>query len=328
MQRIDGADVVVAQPATDPTNLPGYFSEVVGGAETVVTADWCNQVQEEIVAAVLDADIVLDKTVNTQLRDAIRAKIHSDLTDTGIVTNTHTRVIIASATSRAVGAQSAVIASDGCIASGVDCIALGRYCEINDSLAIGGGVSGVPILLTGANQNVSWMIRSGTGEINAWKIQAGNPGAGTHTIELDGATGIIDAGGIVTVNGVTGQISSVSNYVTGDVGGVATATTIRTRSLRNQILAWGNVDVATLAVGVFHWNMTSPVTKLGAGDFTITLDVAVSVDSSVQATVIAGAPYFISASLTAPGTIRVRTWDIAGVATDIDFSVAVIGLAP
>jgi len=197
MQRIDGNNVVVAQPVVAATVAPGYFDDAPApGARTQITDDWCNQVQEEIVAAIADADIALNKATNTQLRDAIKAKIISDLTDTGSASNAHLRALIASVTSQASGAKSAVIASENavasgansgviasqatcvanqtqslvlaasnCVASGPGSIALGTKCELFDGPAIGGGYSaGAAILPTGANQNLKWKIEHVTGK--------------------------------------------------------------------------------------------------------------------------------------------------------------------
>lgn len=66
MHRIDGDGNVSGQFADlDP-------SEAVEG--TVLTADWLNGVQEELVAVVADGGLTLNKALNTQVRDALRAK--------------------------------------------------------------------------------------------------------------------------------------------------------------------------------------------------------------------------------------------------------------
>lgn len=56
-------------------NTPGYFSagDVVGGIEpTHFSADWCNRVQEEMVAVILAAGLALSKTDNGQILAAIK----------------------------------------------------------------------------------------------------------------------------------------------------------------------------------------------------------------------------------------------------------------
>jgi hypothetical protein len=58
----------------------GYFTEgdpVGGTPATVVSADWANAVQEELMAVLTRAGLVGDKTSQTQLRDAIEAMITS-----------------------------------------------------------------------------------------------------------------------------------------------------------------------------------------------------------------------------------------------------------
>lgn len=67
MHRIDG-----------PGHDNNMFTEGVppGVPATVVTEDWLNAVQEEIVNVILDAGITLDKPTNTQLRDAVNALLN------------------------------------------------------------------------------------------------------------------------------------------------------------------------------------------------------------------------------------------------------------
>jgi hypothetical protein len=77
MFKIDSTGAAAALPAPAVAGLvSGYFTE--GNAETatpatVVSADWLNAVQEEIIAVLTQAGIAPDKTVRTQLRDAILA---------------------------------------------------------------------------------------------------------------------------------------------------------------------------------------------------------------------------------------------------------------
>lgn len=80
MFRIDHATSVAAMPAPLAAGVGGYFSRPSpgGDAPTVVTTDWCNAVQEEIVGVILGAGLVLDKADNGQLLEAIQS-----LTDAG-----------------------------------------------------------------------------------------------------------------------------------------------------------------------------------------------------------------------------------------------------
>lgn len=75
MFRIDHASAVPALPAGSPPGTPGYFTQgdpTTGQMATVVTQDWANIVQEELVAIVESAGIPLDKSDNTQVLQAIR----------------------------------------------------------------------------------------------------------------------------------------------------------------------------------------------------------------------------------------------------------------
>ena len=74
MFRIDHPTAVPAMPALAAPGAPGYFT---GGdpatalPATVVTADWANEVQEEIVAVIAAAGLALTKGDTTQLYKAI-----------------------------------------------------------------------------------------------------------------------------------------------------------------------------------------------------------------------------------------------------------------
>ncbi len=78
MQRIDDPSNVPTLPAPLSTVSPGYFrrpSILAGDQGTIVTADFLNDVQENIVQAILDAGLSLAKGTGTKLRDAINGKI-------------------------------------------------------------------------------------------------------------------------------------------------------------------------------------------------------------------------------------------------------------
>lgn len=78
MQRIDDPSNVPSLPAPLSTVSPGYFrrpSILAGDQGTIVTADFLNDVQENIVQVILDAGLSLAKGTGTKLRDSIAAKI-------------------------------------------------------------------------------------------------------------------------------------------------------------------------------------------------------------------------------------------------------------
>ena len=82
MQRIDDPSNTPAVPSPLATVSPGYFrrpSILAGDQGTIVTADFLNDVQENIVQVILDAGLTLAKGTGTKLRDAIAAKIATHL---------------------------------------------------------------------------------------------------------------------------------------------------------------------------------------------------------------------------------------------------------
>lgn len=82
MQRIDDPSNVPTLPSPLATVSPGYFrrpSILAGDQGTIVTADFLNDVQENLVQVILDAGLSLAKGTGTKLRDAIAAKIAAHL---------------------------------------------------------------------------------------------------------------------------------------------------------------------------------------------------------------------------------------------------------
>lgn len=77
MYRIDTANNVAVLPAKKPSaEAQGYFNNNPGaGSGTVVSGDWLNTVQEEIVGVIAGASIALNRNSNGQLLAAIQALV-------------------------------------------------------------------------------------------------------------------------------------------------------------------------------------------------------------------------------------------------------------
>lgn len=76
MHRIDHSTAAVSIPTPNPSGSAGYFSEGNPSGSvpaTIVTADWANSVQEEILGVVLSTGLTPSKTNNAQLLAAIIA---------------------------------------------------------------------------------------------------------------------------------------------------------------------------------------------------------------------------------------------------------------
>ena len=126
MKRVDTATSVAAWGgyAAGP-NPDQHFTD--GGAAvgdgTIPSAQWFEMVQEEIGGLLEDFGVVLSATDDTQLLTLLAARIkaiRNHATDTGGVTTTHTRAVVASTSGRATGADSLVAASNGGLATGAD----------------------------------------------------------------------------------------------------------------------------------------------------------------------------------------------------------------
>ena len=76
MQRVDGADVAGVLAAPSATVAPGYFTDGdpgTGVPATVITQDWLNAIQEELVAVAILKGAALSKADTAQLATALGA---------------------------------------------------------------------------------------------------------------------------------------------------------------------------------------------------------------------------------------------------------------
>lgn len=75
MFRIDNSTAAASKPAPAAAGTPGYFTEgnpVGGVAPTVLSADFMNSVQEELMSLLTDAGVTPDKTATNQILDSIK----------------------------------------------------------------------------------------------------------------------------------------------------------------------------------------------------------------------------------------------------------------
>lgn len=107
MQRIDGSTAAPSMPAiAAASGTPGYFT---GGnpagptPATVVTPDWLNMVQEELVAVIIGAGLALKKSDTGQLFAAIQTLIASG----GVAFATDTETVAGTVSNKAVSPRAA-----------------------------------------------------------------------------------------------------------------------------------------------------------------------------------------------------------------------------
>jgi hypothetical protein len=101
MQRIDSANAVPTMPAVKPTAAPGFFEDT-SNPGTVVTADWLNDVQEELLTVIIAGGLTPAKGATDQLYLALEqlianatAGVSSFNTRSGAVTLTNADIIAA-----------------------------------------------------------------------------------------------------------------------------------------------------------------------------------------------------------------------------------------
>jgi hypothetical protein len=75
---IDNPSSVPLPPARAPAGNPGYFTSD-GESGTIVPPDWLNIVQNELIAVIQNAGIVLNKDDDTQLLQSIQSLVEIDL---------------------------------------------------------------------------------------------------------------------------------------------------------------------------------------------------------------------------------------------------------
>lgn len=133
--------------------LPSAASEPTSGQHngTEVSADWLNGIQDEIARTIEDLSGTLDKANNDQLKALLEPLVKGILaaaSDTGTISTTLSRALVAAVTSGATGPESAVLAS--------------KNVELHDDNSIG-GFSGSGIGPNGTNQNLAWKNNSVVG---------------------------------------------------------------------------------------------------------------------------------------------------------------------
>lgn len=76
MFQIDGAGIVNAKPVRTMLGVPGWYNQSPGSSPgTVVTGEWLNMIQGEMLSVLDAAGIVPDKTDDSQLLQALRKLI-------------------------------------------------------------------------------------------------------------------------------------------------------------------------------------------------------------------------------------------------------------
>lgn len=160
MFRVDDPSAVASMPALLAAGVPGFFGRGDPGngvRPTVLTVDWANIVQEELVAIVAAAGISLDKADMNQVLDALRVlfgsgrliNVFRPTSNGNIALNTATtwcRCILVGAGGGGGGAEATIVAEGAAGGGG----AAGSYVEIvvpaaliaGDAYAIGTGGAG------------------------------------------------------------------------------------------------------------------------------------------------------------------------------------------
>ena len=93
MQRVTDPSVSATLPAPSSTGSPGYYTSgdaAAGVAATIVTKDWLNGIQEELLALITAAGLTPDIANNAQILQALRSGALTYSVDTSTTANTIT----------------------------------------------------------------------------------------------------------------------------------------------------------------------------------------------------------------------------------------------
>lgn len=169
MFRIDSDTAVLAKPAPGAPGVPGYFTNGNPGPglpvpATNFNAQWCNRVQEEIVAPILSAGLALDSADDGQLLKAIN-----------ILKRTMPTLDLTGSTSGTISLKPQAIA--------------GTY---NFNLPTGAGAGGAPLLSGGGGSSpMTWGTVTGSGNF----VMSASPTlTGTVNAADITASGLVRAG--------------------------------------------------------------------------------------------------------------------------------------
>ena len=221
----------------------GHWQDTDPLGGTQFDAQWCEAIQEAICETIEGLGVALaappDET--GQLWGALEPRlVLSAKLDTDVVTNTYTRAVVGSTSSRASGANSFVGGSVLAVASGARSAVIGNgdgvASGINTGIAGGEGqiVNGDDSFAGGGQNNVVTGARSAMlagknarcvdDETIAWGDSDADPGAGTTNSGLTGkitaTTGNVHFGGNLAVGGVVDTGVNVEFKIRGTDGGI------------------------------------------------------------------------------------------------------------
>jgi hypothetical protein len=205
MDLIRDPSMTAVVPAYTADGSAGYAKD---DGTTVLAVQTVNHLLRELEQAITDTGASLLPLVDNQLSTILKTfsmVMGAIGVSTGKDSTRADRGLIASAGSCVSGALSALVGS--------------ANAELNSQGCLAGGVSGVPLVEAGDNQNLQWKLDGSNGEAHVGSVKVGgNVDDGTGaTLTINGATGDLNMDGDLAVDGdaqVDGTLNSTGNLGT------------------------------------------------------------------------------------------------------------------
>jgi hypothetical protein len=244
MLRIDVATATGSLPTPAAAGTAGYFTEGnpgTGTPATVVTADWLNAVQEELMAVIADGGLTASKTTLTQVRDAIRVMIASGAVKAPV---------------RAASTANINLSSPGSTIDGVTMATGERFLAKDQSTNTQNGVyvwNGSAVAATRATDADVWTELPGAlvvvqeGTVNADRVYlctsnaGGTLGSTAITWAQVGATGI-QSSALTTLSGTSTDVTGIPAGVKEITIGISGMSTNGTSAIIIQLGDSGGVE--------------------------------------------------------------------------------------
>ncbi|WP_242183069.1 hypothetical protein [Sphingomonas sp. CARO-RG-8B-R24-01] len=199
MQRIDGPTAAPSLPAPSAlVGTPGYFTggdPAIPTPPTIITPDWFNMIQEELVAIVVAAGISPSKSDRAQVLAAVRSLIASG----GISFASDAEAIAGVLTGKALSPHSGaalVAAQINAIVNGAP-TALNTLKELADAIGDDANFAGTMTAALSARMLTSWTLTA------AGLATGGGTGEASRTVTVPKATAAQVAAGTDDASAVT-----------------------------------------------------------------------------------------------------------------------------
>jgi hypothetical protein len=239
MKRITGTYAVVTEPSDSNTGTTGFFTDSTGNpnTSTVVTAAWCNDVQEEIVSVATALGTTLNGSSNNQMLTAIN----------GLITT-------------AINSLEASLNNNiSALNNGTDSNTF--FANLNSNTTetqIGANFSGVDPAYLFNNSN-AWGLKSNTGGIILEYIRSTSQITINGTVNISAGTYATNAVAYSQLTGETIRATAAESLLTTNLAAETTARQNADSTLQTNITS--EINRATAAENTLTQNLSTETTN-------------------------------------------------------------------